>query len=284
MKAAPIYGYEFTRPFEAAGLTFTPVEHHHPTAHRLARDLSRHHLMGTVSGATLDREDCFKLSAVLSFIEHLDVVVGDPLDDADADTLKFPERHFPLALSAKPRHNGGGAVIASDVVFRESRPQFIGLMLAAVNDTSPQPGKGRALLLYKSAETFRQRQPFMEITYFLLVSALESYCRHVENDFTSRNAAEPMVRALRKLGFDVEQDNPARPRRSITNYLHLRNALFHRGRFEHAVNVNGSTIVLKCADYLFQLSMLVSLTLLKAVGFDDQHTNWDAWIDRHLLK
>ena len=43
-------------------------------------------------------------------------------------------------------------------------------------------------------------------------------------------------------------------------------------------------VALNCSKHLFNLSMLCSLTVMKAIGFDDGHTNWDCWIDRQLHK
>lgn len=39
-------------------------------------------------------------------------------------------------------------------------------------------------LFFKKVETFRQRRPFLEVSYFLLYSGLESYARAVLNDRT----------------------------------------------------------------------------------------------------
>ena len=50
------------------------------------------------------------------------------------------------------------------------------------------------------------------------------------------------------------------------------------------IRMNDDRVNLKCADYLFNLSMLVSLLVMKIVGFDDGHTNWDCWFDRQMHK
>jgi len=261
---------------------FQPLESGYQQARALARDTRRHHLTGTVSADRLSAQQLFDLSAVLSFVEHLDVVVSEAIDDPEAQSQ--PERHFDLALEPRSRLQGGGNVIASDAFRPDSRRDFISLAMALLSDGKERQRTGAALLLFKSAETVRQRQPFIEITYFFLISALEAFCLTHMNDFATKNASEGMVRSLRTFGFDVEQDVLSRPERSIANFLHLRNALFHDGRFTKTIRLDGSERILNCSDYLFRLSMLVSLTVMKAVGFDDGHTNWDCWIDRQLLK
>jgi hypothetical protein len=284
LDTAAIYGFEFTRSFDAGGFHFEPVSTDQQEIHGLARDLERHHLTGTVSAPTLSREALFDLSAILSFIEHLDVRLSLPI--TMDDTPAFPERFFDLALPAAHRNNGGGAVVGCDAFnpWKQSRQQFIERALLAMTKRKRPRPSGPPLLLYKCVETFRQRSPFVEITYFLLISALEAFCRAEQDDFATKSGVEPIVKTLRAYGFDAENNLPSKPERSMVNYFHLRNALFHEGLFTRTVNVDGTDRVLNCSDYLFHLSMLVSLTVMKAVGFDDGQTNWDCWIDRQLWK
>ena len=280
-QTAAIYGFEFTRPFTAAGLSFHPVENTTLKAHGYARDLEWHHLTGTVTADALTAKTIFDLHGVLSFIEHLNVAVSNPSDKPDA--AMYPERYFDWALGPK-RFGGGGAVIVPDMFDPTARASFIDLAMTHLADDVGSKQSGMRPLLFKCAETVRQRQPFVEITYFLLISGLEAFCRARENDFNSRNSAEPMTRALRSLGFDVEQDVPSKPKHSMANYLHLRNAVFHEGKASRTLDVNGETVTLELGKYLFHLTMLVSLTIMKSVGFDDGRTNWNCWIDRQLLK
>lgn len=281
---APIYGFAFTRDFTAAGLRFTPIESDHSATKKLARDLKSHHLTGTVSAQQISSDTIFELEGVLSFIEHLDVMVLETEQALDA--VENPFEYFEPTVSAHKRHNGGGAVIGSDAFnpWRESRQQFIDLALTRLKDKQFCQETRFPSLLFKCVETFRQRQPFLEITYFLLISGLEAFCRTSQNDYQSKNAAEPITRQLQSYGFKVFQDDPSQLSRSISTYLHIRNALFHQGDFSATVKMNNDLVTLDCSKYLFNLSMLVSLTVMKAVGFDDGHTNWDCWIDRQLLK
>lgn len=136
-------------------------------------------------------------------------------------------------------------------------------------------------LFFKAVETFRQRKPFLEISYFLLMSGLEAFARESLHDYASKSVV-PITQLLSRYGFRVDEDNPRELARAITTYLHLRNALFHQGEFSKTVQVNDDQVTLDCSAHLYNLSMLVSLTCMKAIGFDDGHTNWECWIDRRL--
>ncbi|HEY5849895.1 MAG TPA: hypothetical protein VIT62_03895 [Lysobacter sp.] len=283
-QTSAIYGFEFTRSFSAAGLHFRPLAPEHSIARKLARNLAEHHATGTVSGDRLPRETLFDLEGVLSFIEHLDVILSEPEDAGDAATN--PHAYFELALTTRWRNNGGGAIIGPDAFspWRESRQQFIELALGKLVDESFCERTRFRSLFFRLVETFRQRQPYLEISYFLLISGLETFARAVQNDYKTKNAAVPITRTLQEYGFAVYQDRPDELARSISTYLHIRNALFHQGDFSTTVQMNNERITLNCSEYLFNLSMLVSLTIMRATGFDDGHTNWDCWIDRQLHK
>ncbi|WP_285446638.1 hypothetical protein [Xanthomonas sp. fls2-241-TYG-148] len=284
MKTSAIYGFEFTRSFSASGFLFRPVEADYSAAKKRARNLSAHEITGTVSGQKLTRETLFDLEGVLSFIEHLEVLVSEP--ESAKDAADNPGDYFESALIKRHRNNGGGAVIESDAFnpWRDSRSMFIELALNKLSDESFCKETRFRSLLFKCVETFRQRQPFLDITYFLLISGLEALSRAIQKDYTSKNAAIPITKTLQGFGFEVYQDNPKCLARSISSYLHIRNALFHQGDFSATVKINSDQVTLNCANYLFSLSMLVSLTIMKAVGFDDGHTNWNCWVDRQLHK
>lgn len=281
---AALYGFEFTRAFSAAGLSFQPIESSHDAAKSLAREPRAHNLTGTVSAPNLSGETRYQLEGVLSFIEHLDVLVSEPVSDAAA--LGRPEKHFQRRIVGQARNNGGGAVVGSDAFnpHRESRQQFIELALNHLSDAAFCRRTRFNSLFFKCVETFRQRRPFLEISYFLLFSGLEAFSRALQNDYVTKNASVPITRALKSYGFKVYQDTPNHLPRSVSTYLHIRNALFHQGDFSATVQMNNSQVTLDSSEYLFHLSMLVSLTIMKAIGFDDGHTNWDCWIDRQLSR
>jgi hypothetical protein len=176
-QVAAIYGFEFTRPFQAAGLTFTPASDDHSAAKRLARALDSYNLTGTVAATDLGRELLYRLEAVLSFIEHLDVRVSEPV--ADEAAVAHPRDFFESTAVGGARNNGGGAVVGSDAFnpWRTSRQHFVELALKSLADEEFCQRTKFNALFFKSVETFRQRKPFLEISYFFLMSGLEAFAR-----------------------------------------------------------------------------------------------------------
>ncbi|MCA1805769.1 MAG: hypothetical protein LC646_10640 [Xanthomonadaceae bacterium] len=120
---AGLYGIQITRPIKVRGLTFEPITNDHQQAEKLARDLDIYHLTATVSGESLDPELCFKMEAVLSFIEHLDVLVSTPIQGIAVG--ESVAALFPKSLATQRRNNGGGAVVGVDTFFPHSRSKFI---------------------------------------------------------------------------------------------------------------------------------------------------------------
>lgn len=277
---AAIYGFEITRPISFGTCRIEPITNSYEKARTLARDLEAYHLTATLLGDTLPEDERFRLEGVLSFIEHLDVIVfpaSQLIGDAEPVASKLP-----AILRRQRRNSGGGAVIGEDTFFRQSRADFLALAMSKLGDERFCKSTKFDTLLFKCVETFRQRSPFLEITYFLLFSGLESFARACLNDTKTRNASKPIYRLLNSYGLSVLLDDPNNLPRSIATYTRLRNSLFHNSDFRAIVSIGGTDIQLDASAYLFHLSMLISLTILKAVGFDDGHTNWDAWIDRQL--
>lgn len=268
-----IYGFDFTRPFTASGLEFVPLFTAHHEAYPKARDLERYNLTGTLIADAFDDGLLFRLEAVLSFIEHLDVVITtpEPLQNVDAT------RQFPGTLKTARRHNGGGAMVTRDSGFPASRPEFIRKSLARLADTTFCNSTGYNILFFKCVETFRQRRPFIEVSYFLLFSGLETYVRKTLNDEVSKDVAQLLEKRLREMGFNVCQFRKEDLKRSMDSYARLRNALFHNGKLEAERKSDG--IKYRMIDYFSHFSFLVALTVIKATEFDDSHINWDSWID-----
>jgi len=233
-----------------------------------------------IVGDDIDDLLAFRLEAILSFIEHLDVIVTDPIELGVSD----PFEAFSATLPRHGRHDGGGAVLMSDVFFGNSRAGFIQSSLLHLEDESRASRTLFADLLFKSVETFRQRRPLLEVSYFLLYSGLEAHARAVTNDRNNRNASEPIARLLLGYGFDVSVERPTDLKRAVSTYTDLRNALFHNAQLEAQVNVNGRLVTLKLLDYYANLLLLVSLVVFKATPFDDGHINWNFWIERQPFK
>lgn len=274
-----IYGFEITNPIDLPGLRIEPRTNDSKQATQWARDLGSYQLTAVLMGASISNDVLFDLEAILSFVERLDVLVSAPIDQVEDD----PFAHFSTSITTHPRDNGGGAVIAEDTVFRTSRSAFVSKALDRLQDKEFCDRTQFRAIFFKYVETFRQRRPFIEVTYFLLFSGLESYARAVTHDRDS-GASVPICKLLRGYGFDVQVDRPNDLHRAVSTYTHLRNALFHNGEFEKSINLNGVNVEHKLFDYIFNFSQLVALVILKAVEFDDGHINWNSWIDRMAFK
>jgi len=275
-----IYGFEITVPFTACGMQFVPLQSIYQQAKAAARDLDRYNLTAIVIAEDFPSDLLFRLEAVLSFIEHLDVIVTEPMQ------LTMPNGHdqFPKIIMTSRRHNGGGAIIASDTFFPDSRPAFIDKAIQRLGDSVYCEATGYRTLFFKTIETFRQRKPFLEVSYFLLLSGLETYVRSTLNDFNTREVAILLRHQLNILGFNVYNFRADQPERSMDTYARLRNALFHNSKFEAHRSHKGVIQTYKLITFYSQFLILVGLVVVKATDFDDGHLNWDAWIDRQLLK
>lgn len=275
-----VYGYECTSPAHIGRFHLKPKYFFLPEAQEKARDKTKYHLTAVIVGEGIDDLLAFRLEAIFSFIEHLDVVVTSPVELALSD----PFDAFPATLPTHGRHDGGGATMMSDVFFSNSRAQFVRACLVHLEDEARASQTMFADLLFKKVETFRQRRSLLEVSYFLLFSGLEAHARAVTNDQGNRNASEPIANLLRQYGFDVAVERPADLKRAMSTYTHLRNALFHNGRLESQVNINGQLVTLKLVDYYAHFLLLVSLVVFKAAPFDDGHINWNSWIDFQSFK
>lgn len=275
-----IYGFEITRPFSACGMSFKPLLTTFPDAQESARDLRQYNLTAIVEADDLPTELLFRLEAVLSFIEHLDVIVTEPEPLSTSDGFS----QFSNVLLTARRHNGGGAVIGSDIFFKNSRAMFVEQAIQRLGDSAYCDATGYKTLFFKTTETFRQKRPFLEVSYFLLFSGLETYVRKTLNDFTTREVAQLLNRRLRAMGFNVFHFSPTQPARSMDTYARLRNALFHNSTLEATRNIDGTVQTYRLTSYYSQFLILLGLGVLRATDFDDGHTNWDAWIDRQLHK
>jgi hypothetical protein len=278
MQVSAIYGYTITRSIDLGHARIEPIPTQPEDPETMARDLQVFHLTAYVIGDNLSPQFIFKLSAILSFIERMDVQISDPiLRDA------FNLADWSLQTEARYRHSGGGAKIPLDSMFPDSRAKFIRLALAELSDSQRCEETGFDKLFHKYVEAGRQRRPFIEVMWFLLFSGLEDYSRRQQNNYEN-NVAAPIAKTLQGMGFKVCENNAKVLARSIATYVQLRNSLFHNGRHEVDVNVNNNIVTLRLADYIFHLDQLVAMTILKILGFDDGHVNWDGWFDRQPFK
>lgn len=275
-----VYGYKISRPIIGSGFRIDPRTTDYQQSSQWARDGDVYHLTAVVSGIAVSDDFLFDLEAVLCFIEHLDVIVTSP---RSVEAVNIFTAFEPI-ITTHRRSDGGGAVLPGDFFFPSSRADFIMACLEKLSDDGHNSATKFRTLLFKKVETFRQRRPFLDVSYFLLYSGLETYARALLNDRTSRDSSAPICTMLQQFGFDVSVQRPNDLPRALSTYTHLRNSLFHNSEFDKTININGTDVEIKVTDYFFNLLQLVSLVVLKAVDFDDGHINWNSWIDRQPFK
>lgn len=273
--ACGVYGYSITRSIELDNVRILPRTTDYKTAKNLARDLDSYQLTAVLIGHCINEKDLFDIEAVLSFMEQLDVIVSKPIELADRN----PFAVFPEKITAHKRNCGGGVVVGDDAFFPTSRSEFSIKALGLLQDKEFCEKTGFRTLLFKCIETFRQRKPFVEISYFLLFSGLESFARSFLDERDTKNAPKVIFKLLNFYGFNVREDNPKDLKRSVSSYVYVRNALFHNGEVTSKKDINQREVEFDVIEYLPPLSRLVPLVIMKAVGFDDGSVNWESWID-----
>lgn len=281
-----IYGYEFTKIAKYSNFKIIPIYKTFKEVNVLSKDQNAYHLTGFLEISDtnnikmdLARESIHKLEAVLSFIEHRDVIISNYL--RDNDKYENLDDNYPRKIESHYRKTGGGRVIISDYICEHSRETFIQKtmpLLLSKNNPIHLAFRGA---FFRTIEIFRSKESFIDINYYLLFSALESLCRAILNDNTSRCSATPIKNVLEEYGFDIKQDNPRQPIKAVMTYVHLRNALFHNGSFT-ATTKEGMVFEMK--DFYSYLHRLLPLVLIKYVGFDDGRINWNSWLDRTPFK
>lgn len=281
MQQFGVYGYECSRKMEFDSYTITPITTKHADAKRLAADQKRYFLTATLEFKEKQppevlRKLLFDLEAVLSFIDQMDVIIlahpSRTASQTDGDQ-KY--------IVAHPRNKGCGQVIISDCYEINTRKVFIEMAMQKLREDQEEPGKTFRSSFFKAIEIFRGRTIMIDVTYYLLFSSLEALSRACLGDY-GRNASRPIAKYLKNHNFDVKQDNYADLKKGISNYTELRNALFHNGKTETTLKIDNRTI--KLVDFHDELWRLLPFALIKYIGFDDGHINWNGWLDRNYFK
>ncbi|EJL7824865.1 hypothetical protein NM004_004512 [Vibrio parahaemolyticus] len=283
MTRVGIYGYECTKIYEFYGCRVVPLYSQYTQVKKLSSDQNCYHLTAFLEIS----DECpyelkslvFNLEAVLSFIDHKDVIITNQL--RSNETYDCLDDDFPKEVQGHFRQNGGGCVIINDAFSENSREVFIRKSLdVLLSETTPVNTAFRGAF-FRCIEVFRGRGSFIDVSYYLLFSGLESFCRAILDDYKSKNCVTPITRVLVGYGFDVKQENLDSHYKSVMTYVHLRNALFHNGQLEKTTK-NGDTF--KLTDYFSPLCRLLPLVLIKFIEFDDGYLNWNCWLDRQPFK
>jgi len=285
MKSYGIYGYEISKSAELDGFRLIPLSENYTEVKSKASDQDSYHLTGFLEIDEREFPDqralVFDLQGVLSFIDQKSVIISNSL--YEHETFEILDKDYPAKLTALKRVNGGGNVILGDAFSSDSRKIFIEMALAKLQESDAEGGVFRGSF-FKSIEVFRGSDSFIDVNYYLLFSALESLSRFHLNDYTSKNCSTPIAKFLEPYGFDISQDNTQELEKSVSTYTHIRNALFHNGKLECEININGQIVKIGISKYYSQLNILIPLVMLKYIGFDDGHINWSCWLDRMPFK
>jgi len=222
------------------------------------------------------RQLIYDLESVLSFIEKKDIIITNQLSN-EYEYNDLPE-NYPLKIRDELKNKSSPTII-SDSISRDSRKNFIQMALNKLKDQSDPNNKIFRGAFFRIIEVYRMRGDYVDISYYLLFSALESLSREVLNN-DSKNCSEPISKFLQDYGFDVRENYAGNLLKSISSYAHVRSSLFHNGKLEKTINQNNQSVTYSLFTYHKPLALLLPLVIIKYIGFDDDYINWNSWLDR----
>ncbi|MCP6512767.1 hypothetical protein NV951_06045 [Klebsiella pneumoniae] len=219
----------------------------------------------------------FDLSAVLSFIEQKNVIIAHSLKEDETPSTFGDD--FPTSLDIK-RKRGPGQIIMEDCFSKHGRSEFIRLAINKLSDNITADQNPFRTAFFKSMLSFRENINYDDVNYYLSFSALESLCRYIQDDYKSPKTPQIITTTLQNYGFNVSKKDNALPQRNIMHYCALRNSLFHKGDYIAYTKNDDPDSIIYLKNYSSSLCLLLSLFIMKYIGFDDNYINWDSWIDR----
>ena len=274
-----IYGFEITRPILTEHFSLLPRFTAFAEAQGMAADGTKFHL--TAVGMVNDQPDdeaLFNLTAALTFCQQRWVAASQVVSLPDAVEASEVMGQFPALMSIAPGRGSHGEAIGSDTFYPEARSKFLNLCMGKLADTTFNDATGFRPAFFRHVESWRLYNPFVDLTYYLDFSALEILARTPQNNRRG-SIAYLAAGLLKKHGFDVKVNDTTDRRRGIQTYAHLRNALFHNGEWVASFEENKVPVTLKLSDYEDKLRRLVPDLLLRVLGYEDDHINWDRWLD-----
>lgn len=277
-----IFGYNFIQKVENNYFDLIPVYSSSIQVKELASKNDGFYLTGFLNIKETSRNSkdiIFIIETILSFIDQYEVLIYYPFENLDINPLE--NENYPLKIIGT-RLNGYGYMICEDAYFKYSRSDFINKIFQLLINPANDLDVSFKYMFFKHVECLKMRKIFIDINYYLLFSGLESLARTYNNDFEN-SCCKPITLFLQKYDFDVCQES-IDLRKSISTYTHLRNALFHNGKLEISIMKNKNIVNLKITDYYYLLYKLVALLVLKYIQFDDEHINWNGWLERNILR
>lgn len=266
------------------------------------------------------RDLIFHLSAVLTFIQQQNVIIANTFDSFQTD--KADLKRFRDYIITEKRNwnqfafrNDNDFDNAINKVYEKIISNNDPCNTKSKNFFDDNYHKEYASLIFKNIEKFKMSKPFVEITYFLVFSALESFCKayikNVLNESVCNDVNYNIAKVLNSLKipfvfsdcsgkFEMNKYNENDKtnendffKSSIRTYTGLRNALFHSNKFfeyfdeegKYPPNNNDSEHLIfkhkiKVTDCCYNLHKLVMYVGLKCAGFDSDIYNWSSWWKR----
>lgn len=280
-----VYGMELLAPMLVDDIQLVPRRIVRSEIIELARDPNRMFLTGYgYADKEPDKQRLFELAAALTFGQQRwadlslckEVEFGD---ESDLDGL-FADR---LAEYSTRQSTGPIVMLKNPVNEPSSLEKLLNLCLDRLQDDSFNADTGFSRAFYRHVESWRLRMPYMDLTYYLDFSALEILCRE-HAKYYGPGLAAIAAPFLRRFGFTMRQHDNNDLKTSFQTYAALRNGVFHNGKLEGYLTVNGRKITIKLTDHEDEFRLLVPLVLLKVVGFDDGHINWNSWLDKQQFR
>lgn len=265
-----IYGYNITNVTYFSFGKITPI---HLSPHKLfhlMRDAQKLHLTSFLEVdaefKSQERNIIFQLENTLSFIEQRPVIIKNKLREHEVTSTL--DSDYPDYLASETRLPNPANIIAEN----DSRDKVIeGAFQKLIINTDDCLSK----VIHKNIMVFSNPINYIDISYYLLFSGLESIARQRLMDMNS-NTNIVIANYLQNFKFNVKADNVKDEARSIQTYCHLRNALFHNGEFQtKPININDKTTIYKLEDYYPLFRRLNYLTILKELGVNSKNINWD---------
>ena len=249
-------------------------------AESLAKNTNQFNLtaVGEIKGDP-SREELFDLAGALTFCQQQWVVVSNPYEFPENTVPEQAIEKFPNIYENTNKRPSQGAIIIQDVFDHEARRNYLEICISRLRDQESEKITNFRKAFFRNVEICRMSSQFIDVTYYYDFSALEILARTFTQDYKTNNVAIIVAEFLNHYGFNVAQDNPPSRHLGMQTYAHLRNALFHNGSFEKSFQENGAEITIKLIDFASYLSRLLPDVLLKVLGYDDNHINWNRWQD-----
>ena len=292
--AVGLYGYTFTRPFATAGLDFVPLDEDAGVVRTKARDRSSYNLTGLIivpAGAAKElrvwRDILFDVEASLTFIEQQRVALSNSVEilsgESPVELLRDPTSDFSLGiphtlalgseLSARDMRPTSGSILQFDAFNSDMRVRLLDLLIPKLRDQAFLQASGFRSAFFRNVEMSRSGDAPIDVNYSLLFTGLELLA-HKRMGAVSGGLSELLFQFLTTIGLPITRDEGKK-------IAACRNALFHRGEYETECQLSGSSNMVPVKlNELSRLDALFADALLKVVGFDDPHINWNRWRDR----